>query len=135
MGNLIKNIELRRIETKLTECMHVLETSIYAGQQAAAEDTIKHLQERYKEISGEYAVGYMLTENLNDTEPNETIGAIVDKVISDIDNFGPDGYVALLNGIASLYETDADELTNMDAKGIAKHLRDAVDLLKKRTSN
>ena len=68
--------------------------------------------------------------------PNEVnLNAISSFIIEDILDFGADGMEVLLDGIAKEYEDNADELTNMDAKAISKHIREALALLKKRTSN
>lgn len=57
------------------------------------------------------------------------------KVMRTIEEFGADQMEALLSDIANNYKINADELDNMDAKGISKHIMEAVKLLSKRTSN
>ena len=71
-------------------------------------------------------------ENPND---KALLRGLVKKYIESVLDFGADGMEVLLDGIAKEYEDNADELTNMDAKAIGKHIREALALLKKRTSN
>lgn len=57
------------------------------------------------------------------------------KVMEIIEEFDADMMEDLLGDIATNYKINADELDNMDAMGIYKHIMEAVKLLKKRTGN
>jgi len=76
---------------------------------------------------------YPLLENVN-----EGVGKghpDITKVMTIIEEFDGDMMETLLTDIASIYSNNIEELNNMDAKGIAKHIMEAVKLLKKRTGN
>jgi len=57
------------------------------------------------------------------------------RVMREIEEWDADMMENLLSDIATNYKINADELDNMDAMGIYKHIMEAVKLLKKRTGN
>ena len=59
-----------RLKTKLTEAKSVLESSPYTSQQEIAKKQLEMLQEEYKALTGEYAVDFLLKEEVNEEVKN-----------------------------------------------------------------
>ena len=57
------------------------------------------------------------------------------KIIEMFEDMGADEAEELLFALADFYLKNADELTNMDAKGIANRIEEAAKLLKNRKGN
>ena len=52
-----------RLKTKLTEAKTIFESSPYTSQKEAAKKQLELLQEEYKDLTGEYASEFLITEN------------------------------------------------------------------------